>query len=98
MYSRARAAKAAQVSFDMAVTDSRRSDQAAIWDEIALKADFLSAPSPTQAVNAIYGSRADTLDAYMRASTWTEKQVGVAFAFARHSRSHTSPLPIWDEV
>jgi hypothetical protein len=80
MYSRARAAKAAQVSFDTAASDSRRSDQSAIWDEIALKAECLHAPSPTQAMNAIYGSRANSLGAYTRAFAWAEGQAGVAFA------------------
>ena len=80
MYSRARAAKAAQVSYSMLTDDSRRSDQSAVWDEIALKAECLHAPSPTQAMNAIYGSRTETLDAYMGAFAWTEEQAGVAFA------------------
>ena len=79
MYSRARAAKAAQVSFDMAANDSRNSDQSAIWNEIAMKAVRLSAPSPTQAMDAIYGSRANTLDTYMGAFSWAEGQAGVAF-------------------
>jgi hypothetical protein len=80
MYSRARAAKAAQVSFDMLVSDARRSDQSAIWDEIASKSARLGADSPTQAMNAMYDSRAVSLDAYMRAFAWTEEQAGVAFA------------------
>jgi hypothetical protein len=62
------------------VNDSRRSDQSAVWNEIALKAECLHAPSPTQAMHAIYGSRADSLDAYMRALAWAEGQAGVAFA------------------
>jgi len=101
MYSRARAAKAAQVSFDMAVNDSRRSDQSAIWGEVAEKADCLSAPSPTQAMNAIYNSRADSLDAYMRAFAWSEGQAGMAFAIGQamgldlmdHPSTMTSMFP-----
>lgn len=31
-------------------------------------------------MNAIYGSKADTLEAYMGAFAWTEEQAGVAFA------------------
>lgn len=80
MYSRARAAKAAQVSYSMRTEDTRRSDQSAVWDEIALKAACLRAPSPTQAMNAIYGSSADALNGYMRAFAWAEEQAGVAFA------------------
>ena len=41
MYSRARAAKGAQVSLSMATSDSRRSDQSAIWDGIASKSERL---------------------------------------------------------
>jgi hypothetical protein len=41
MYARARAAKGAQVSLSMATSDSRRSDQSAIWDEIASKSERL---------------------------------------------------------
>jgi hypothetical protein len=80
MYSRARAAKAAQVSYSMLTDNSRRSDQSAVWDEIALKAECLNAPSPTQAMNAMYDSKAVPLDAYLRAFAWVEDQAGVAFA------------------
>jgi hypothetical protein len=80
MYSRARAAKAAQVSYSMLTDDTRRSDQSAVWDEIALKAACLRTPSPTQAMNAMYNSKAVPLDAYLRAFAWTEEQAGMAFA------------------
>ncbi len=81
MYSRARAAKGAQVSLSMAANDSRRSDQSAIWDEIASKSERLAAASPTQAMNAIYDSKAVPLDVYQGAFAWAEHQVGVVFAF-----------------
>ena len=64
----------------MAMSESRRSDQSAIWEEIALKAACLNASSPTQAMNEIYTSRAISLDAYLRAFVWAEGQTGVAFA------------------
>jgi hypothetical protein len=80
MYSRARAAKAAQVSYSMLTDNSRRSDQSAVWDEIALKAECLHVPSPTQAMNAMYDSKFVPLDAYLRAFAWAEEQAGVAFA------------------
>ena len=81
MYSRARAAKGAQVSLSMATSDSRRSDQSAIWDEIASKSERLAAASPTQAMNAMYDSKAVALDAYQGAFAWAEQQAGVVFAF-----------------
>jgi hypothetical protein len=80
MYSRARAAKGAQVSLSMAANDSRRSDQSAIWDEIASKSERLDAASPTQAMNAMYDSKAFSLDAYLGAFSWAERQAGVVFA------------------
>ena len=81
MYSRARAAKGAQVSLSMAASDSRRSDQSAIWDEIASKSERLAAASPTQAMNAMYDSKAVPLDVYQGAFAWAEHQAGVVFAF-----------------
>ena len=79
MYSRARAAKAAQVSYSMTTAASRRSDQSAIWEEIASKSERLGAASPTHAMKAIYDSRADSIDAYLRAFAWAERQVGLIF-------------------
>jgi hypothetical protein len=80
MYSRARAAKAAQVSSSMATAfASRQSDQSAIWEEIASKSERLGADSPTHAMKAIYDSRADSIDAYLRAFVWAERQAGLIF-------------------
>ena len=92
MYSRARAAKGAQVSLSMATSDSRQSDQSAIWDEIASKSERLAADSPTQAMKAMYDSKAVSLDAYLRAFAWAEHQAGVVFAFG----SETMGLDLMD--
>jgi hypothetical protein len=92
MYSRARAAKGAQVSLSMATSDSRRSDQSAIWDEIASKSERLAASSPTQAMKAMYDSKAVPLDAYLGAFAWAEHQAGVVFAFG----SETMGLDLMD--
>jgi hypothetical protein len=80
MYSRARAAKGTQVSVSMATGDSRRSDQTAIWDEIASKLERLATASPTQAMNAMYDSEAVQLDTYHGAFAWAEHQAGAMFA------------------
>ena len=85
MYSRARAAKAAQVSSSMAAGVSRRSDQSAIWDEIAAKSERLGAISPTQAMNAMYESMAVSIDTYLRAFVWAERQAGVIFAIGKET-------------
>ena len=79
MYSRARAAKAAQVSRSMTEHGSRRSAQGDIWLEIAAKSETLGAPSPTGAMQAIYDSKAVQIDAYVRAFTWADCQAGVIF-------------------
>ena len=79
MYSRARAAKAAQVSSAMGTGAGRQSDQSMIWDEIALKSARLGANSPTQAMKAIYDSSASAMDGYLRAFVWGEQQVGLVY-------------------
>jgi hypothetical protein len=80
IYSRARAAKAAQVSFSMAAGDGRQADQSAIWNEIALKSQRLGAHSATGAMKAIYDGRGAAIDAYLRAFVWTERQAGLIFS------------------
>lgn len=83
MYSRARAAKAAQVSSSMAVGGWRQADQSAVWGEIALKSERLGARSPTQAMKAMYDSRVEDIDAYLSAFVWSERQVGLIFAIGK---------------
>ncbi|MGE5486487.1 MAG: ARPP-1 family domain-containing protein [bacterium] len=80
MYARARAAKAAQVSASMQMGASRRSDQSAIWEEIEAKFERLGSASPTQAMDAMYATAAASIDAYLRAFVWTERQAGLIFA------------------
>jgi hypothetical protein len=92
MYSRVRAAKGAQVSLSMATSDTRQSDQSAIWDEIASKSGRLGAASPTQAMNAMYDSGAVALDGYLHAFAWAERQAGVIFAIG----SETMGLDLMD--
>ncbi len=85
MYCRARAARTAQVTASMAATGTRRSDQAAVWNEIAGKSERLEAASPTQAMSAIYDSHSVSIEAYLRAFVWTEGQVGMLFAIGAHT-------------
>jgi hypothetical protein len=80
MYSRARAAKAAQVSHSMVAGAGRNSDQSAIWNDIDLKLDCLRVTSPTGAMKAMYDSNAGAVDAYVQAFTWTAGQVGLVFS------------------
>jgi hypothetical protein len=80
MYTRARAAKATQVSLSMVSGDRRQADQSAIWSEIALKSQRLGAHSATGAMKAIYDARAGAIDAYLRDFVWMERQAGVIFS------------------
>jgi hypothetical protein len=80
MYSRGRAAKAAQVSFSMVAGDGRQADQSAIWNEIALKSQRMGAYSATGAMKAIYDARGGAIDEYLRAFVRTEGQAGLIFS------------------
>jgi hypothetical protein len=80
VYSRARAARSTQVTFSMASSGERRSDQGAIWEEIAAKSERMGTASPTQAMSAMYDNHAVSIDAYLRAFAWAERQAGVLFA------------------
>ena len=80
MYSRARARKVSDVTFAMRATQSRRSDQSAVWDEIAAKMDRMDAASSTCAMSAIYERQATSVEEYVRAFCSQQGQAGVAFA------------------
>jgi hypothetical protein len=85
MYSRVRAARAAQVTDCMRSVGLRRSDQSAVWADIEAKASRLDASSPTSAMSAIYDRNAITIDEYTRAFTCHPAQCGVAFLLATGS-------------
>jgi hypothetical protein len=80
MYSRARGHKAAQVSLHMAQAGSPRSDQSAVWNEIACRAADLDADSPTQAMREIYKRHETTIEDYVEAFPYTDDQIGGLFA------------------
>jgi hypothetical protein len=80
MYSRARAARSADVTESMRTTGARRSDQCALWTEIAAKASRMEAESRTQAMSAMYERHAISVEEFVRAFAWQERQVGVVFA------------------
>jgi hypothetical protein len=67
----------------MATSGTRRSDQSAIWAEIAAKSDRMGTASPTQAMSAMYDSHAVSIEAYLRAFAWAERQAGVLFAIGQ---------------
>ncbi len=79
MYAAARAKRASQVSMNMRMSGSRRSDQSSVWEDIAGKAERLNSCSPTGAMNAIFERHVHTLEHYVRAFAWQEKQAGAVF-------------------
>lgn len=79
-YPSARAAKSAQVSRSLRMRRSAFSDQAAIWDDIAEKAERLASPSPTGAMAAMYETHSQRLENYLKTFSVVEGQVGLIFA------------------
>lgn len=79
MYSFGRGEQLAHVTESMRSNGTRKSNQGAIWRNIAAKAMRLKAASPTGAMSAIFESHARCLDEFVRAFTWQESQCGVAF-------------------
>jgi hypothetical protein len=80
MYSLGRGERLAQVTESMRSNGTRKSDQQAVWRNIAAKAIRLKASSPTGAMAGIFESNASSLEEFTRAFTWQEGQCGVAFA------------------
>ena len=79
-YASGRARKMAEVSFSLASHGERRSDQHAVWEDIAQKSERLSAPSPTGAAAALYETHRHRLDDYLAGFTPVERQCGALFA------------------
>ena len=79
MYAMGRAQRASQVTESMRTTGGRRSDQRAVWHDIGMKAQRMSAHSPTGAMNAIYERHGQSLEEYLRAFAWQQRQAGVLF-------------------
>lgn len=80
MYSLGRGERVTQVTSAMRSNGTRKSDQGAVWRNIAAKAIRLMAASPTGAMSAIYERHASAVEEFARAFTWLEGQCGVAFA------------------
>ncbi len=80
MYARARAAKMAQVSMSMRASGSRRSDQSAVWEEIAAKSARMNSFSATEAMADMYEQQRDRLGGFEKAFRAVDRQVGAVFA------------------
>lgn len=79
-YAAGRARKAAQVSASLRTSGTRRSDQSAVWEDIAMKSSRMEARSPTSAAAAMYEANRPRLDDFRTAFQLTEGQTGALFA------------------
>jgi hypothetical protein len=80
LYSRARAAKMAQVNESLRGRGTRQSDQSAIWDDIACKMHERGEASGTQAMANIYAAAEGELADYEQAFRPIPRQAGAVFA------------------
>lgn len=82
MYSFGRGEQLAHVTESMRSNGTRKSNQAAVWRNIADKAMRLKTVSPTGAMSAIFEKHANCLEEFARAFAWQEGQCGVAFVIS----------------
>ncbi len=82
MYSFGRGGRLMDVTASMRSNGTRKSNQGAVWRDIAAKAARLKASSPTGAMSAIYERHASSVEEFARAFTWQEGQCGVVFAIS----------------
>ena len=80
MFSRGRASKSEHVSKFMRVDGNRRSDQGAIWDDIAAKSERMSVDSETGAMSDIFENFEEKLDEYVNGFDACENQIGAIFS------------------
>lgn len=64
--SRVRRAKNETVSLSLKESDSYRSDQGRVWDEVEELCGFCEVSSPTSAMNDVYEAKKDSLDDYVK--------------------------------
>jgi hypothetical protein len=86
MYSAARGRKAAQVSAAMASFGRARSDQSAIWDDVADLSRRFRVSSATGEMREVYRQSGKRLDEYVAAFPPAEDQVGAIFALGAEVR------------
>jgi hypothetical protein len=79
-FARGRASRVASVSRSMSSEGSRRSDQARVWHDVAEVACRMGAPSPTQAMAAVFERHRTRIQDYVTALTAIDGQTGALFA------------------
>jgi hypothetical protein len=82
MYSSARAHRTSQVTQAMREEGTRRSDQGAVWKDIAAAAAKFSVHSPTAAMSAIFERNAFNIEEFVRAFRVLPGQAGIVFCTA----------------
>jgi hypothetical protein len=80
MSAQLRGLMAEQVHRSIRTSDSFRSDQSEIWDEISSKAARMEAESPTMAMSEIYEKKRSKLSDYVSHFRLVEMQVGAVFS------------------
>jgi hypothetical protein len=68
-----------QVTESLTAWGERASNQHAVWDLIAAKAERLDAPSDTSAMSAMYDKATDSLEDFVKSFLPQERQVGAVF-------------------
>jgi hypothetical protein len=79
-HSRARASKAASVSMSLRASESRRSNQSAVWDEIEEKMERSGTHSETRAMSDIFEKFHGELDQFIGGLSPADGQIGALFA------------------
>lgn len=78
-YSEGRAARMRQVTNSLLTSGSRRSDQGAVWSDIAMKMSRLGARSETSAMAAMYDELEQPIEGFVGAYHAVPGQVGAMF-------------------
>lgn len=86
MYSAARSKKAARVSASMASIGRPLSNQAEIWNDIAMRSRSLGVSSRTSEMREVYRQSGGRLDGYVAAFPAVDGQVGAVFALGADVR------------
>ena len=80
MFSVARAKKARTVSRNIAMHNSRDSDQGSVWEDIDMLSSKLGYASPTSAMQDVYENRRTSIEEYVHDVSVADGQVGAIFA------------------
>lgn len=74
-----RAMSVTEVTASIRMSKTRMTDQMRVWDDVAVEADLLGAPSRTGAMRETFRRRFTDLEEFVRAMPWREGQIGAAF-------------------